>query len=77
MSHLQMMDSWTEMPEVGTNNIISKAEHNKAQCKMHNLIFSISEVHRNFRNELFDSVQVQRNSTIVEPHFYTKLKCNL
>ena len=72
--------------EVGTNNIIPKAQRNKAQqsfqtvkaqCKMHNLIFLISEAQRNFHNELFDSVEVQRNSTIAERHFRTTLKRNL
>ena len=41
------------------------------------LIFLISEVQRNFRNELFDSVEAQRNSAIAERHFRTKLKRNL
>ena len=54
------------MTEVGTNNIISKAQRNKAhrsfqpakaQRKMRNLIFLLSEAQRNFRNELFDSVE--------------------
>ena len=72
--------------EVGTNNIISKAQRNKAQRsfqpakaqrKMRNLIFLLSEVQRNFRNELFDSVEAQRNSAIAERYFRTKLKRNL
>ena len=71
---------------MGTNNIISKAQRNKAQRsfqpvkaqrKMRNLIFLISESRRNFRNELFDSVEVQRSSAIAEQHFCTKLKRNL
>ena len=71
---------------MGTNNIISKAQCNKAQGsfqpekaqrKMRNLIFFLSEAQRNFRNELFDSVEAQRNSTIAERHFRAKLKCNL
>ena len=71
---------------MGTNNIISKAQRNKAQRsfqpvkaqrKMRNLIFLISEAQRNFRNELFDSVEAQRNSAIAEQHFRTKLKRNL
>ena len=41
---------------------------------MHNLIFLISEAQRNFRNELFDSVEEQRNSAIAERYFRTKLK---
>ena len=58
------------LPEVGTNNIKPKAQRNnaqrsfqqvKSQGKMRNLIFLISEVQRNFRNELFDSVAAQRN----------------
>ena len=44
---------------------------------MRNLVFLISEVQPNFRNELFDSVEVQRNSAIAERHFRTKLKRNL
>ena len=73
-------------PEVGTNNIISKAQRNKAQRsfqpakaqrKMRNLIFLLSEAQRNFRNELFDSVEAQRNFAIAERYFRAKLKCNL
>ena len=72
--------------EVGTNNIISKAQRNKAQRsfqpvkaqrKMRNLILLLSEAQRNFRNELFDSVEAQRNSAIAERYFRTKLKRNL
>ena len=44
---------------------------------MRNLFFLISEAHRNFRDKLFDSVEAQRNSTIAERHFRTKLKRNL
>ena len=44
---------------------------------MPNLIFLLSEAQRNFRNELFDSVEAQRNSTIAGRHFRTKLKRNL
>ena len=74
------------IPEVGTNNIISKAQRNKAQRsfqpakaqrKMRNLIFLLFEAQRNFRNELFDSVDAQRNSAIAERYFRTKLKRNL
>ena len=43
---------------------------------MPKLIFLISEAQRNFRNELFDPVEAQRNSAIAERHFYT-LKHNL
>ena len=71
---------------MGTNNIISKAQRNraqrsfqpvKAQRKLRNLFFLISEAQRNFRNELFDSVDAQRNSAIAERHFRAKLKRNL
>ena len=74
------------LAEVGTNNIISKTQRNKAQLsfqpvkaqrKLRNLFFLISEAQRNFRNELFDSVDAQRNSAIAERHFRTKLKRNL
>ena len=44
---------------------------------MRNWIFSISEAQRNFRNELFDSVEAQRNSAIAERHFRIKLTRNL
>ena len=44
---------------------------------MCNLIFLLSEAQRNFRNDLFDSVEAQRNSTIGERYFRTKLKRNL
>ena len=71
---------------MGTNNIISKAQRNKAQRffqpvkeqrKMRNLIFLLSEAQHNFCNELFDSVEAQRNSAIAERHFRAKLKRNL
>ena len=70
-----------KFPEVGTNNIISKAQRNKAHrsfqpVKVH-LIFLLSEVQHNFRKERFDSVEAQRNSAIAERYFLTKLKCNL
>ena len=44
---------------------------------MRNLIFLIAEAQRNFCNELFDSVEAQRNSAVAERHFLTKLKRNL
>ena len=71
---------------MGINNIISKAQRNKAQRsfqtvkaqrKMRNLIFLIFEAQRNFRNELYDSVEVQHNCAITERHLCTKLKRNL
>ena len=66
---------------MGTNNIISKAQRSfqpaKAQHKMRNLIVLLSAAQRNFRNELFDSVEAQRNSAIAERYFCTKLKRNL
>ena len=71
---------------MGTNNIVSKAQRNKAQRsfqsvkaqrKMRILIFLVSEALRNFHNELFDSVEAQRNSAIAERYFRTKLKRNL
>ena len=36
---------------------------------MRSFIFLISEAKHNFRNELFESVKVQRNSAIVERIF--------
>ena len=44
---------------------------------MRNLVFLISEVQRNFRNELFDLVEAQCNSAVAERRFRTKLKRNL
>ena len=44
---------------------------------MRNLIFIISEAQLNFHNDLFDSVEAQRNSAIVERQFFTKWKRNL
>ena len=44
---------------------------------MCNLIFLLSEAQRNFRNELFDSVEAQRSSAIAERQFRAKLKRNL
>ena len=72
--------------EVGTKNIISKAQRNKAQRsfqavkaqrKMRYIIFLTFEAHRNLRNELFDSAEAQRNSAIAERHFRITLKRNL
>ena len=44
---------------------------------MRNLIFLLSEAQRNFRNELFYSVEAQRNSVIAERRCRTNLKRNL
>ena len=72
--------------EVGTNNIISKAQRNKApqsfqpvkaQLKMRFSTFLISKVQPNFRNKIFDLAKRQRNSAIVEWNFCTKSKRNL
>ena len=71
--------------EMGTNNIISIAQRKpqlcfqpvKAQRRMRNWIFKISDMQCNFCYVLFDSVEVQRNSTIAERHFRTKLKRNI
>ena len=71
---------------MGTNNIEPKALRNKAQRsfqpvkvqrKIRNLNFWISEAQHNFRSELFNSVAAQRNSTIAQWNFFTKLKRNL
>ena len=40
-------------------------------------MFQISEAQRNFCNELFDSVEAQRNFAIAERYFYAKSKRNL
>ena len=40
-------------------------------------MFSIFEAQRNFRNQVFDSVEAQRNFAIAERHFRSKLKRNL
>ena len=75
-----------DFSEVGTNNIILKTQRSKAQRsfqpvkaqrKLCKLIFLISKAQRNFRNELFDSVEAQHNSAIAERNFRTKLKRNL
>ena len=44
---------------------------------MRKLIFLLSKAQRNFRNELFHSVEAQRDSAIAERHFRIKLKRNL
>ena len=44
---------------------------------MRNFNFQIFETQCNFGNELFDSVEAQRNSAIAEQHFYPSLKHNL
>ena len=71
---------------MGTSNIILNAQRNKAQPsfqpvkaqrKMRNLIFLISEAHCNVRNKLFDSVETQPNAANAERHFRSKLKRNL
>ena len=49
----------------------------KAQRKMRNLIFLISEAQRYFHNKLFDSVKALRNSAIAKRHFRTRFKRNL
>ena len=68
-----MYFTWlTQSAEVGTNNIISKAQRNKVRRS-----FQPVKAQRNFCNELFDSVEVQRNSAIAKRYFRTKLKCNL
>ena len=66
-----MSGSFNERTEVGTDNVILKAQRYKAQRsfqsvikalrKMRNLIFLVSEAHCNFRNEFFVSVEAQRN----------------
>ena len=44
---------------------------------MRNLGFLFSEAQRNFRCELFDSVEAQCDSAFAEWHFRPKLKGNL
>ena len=55
---------------MGTNNIIPKAQRNKAlrsfqpvkvQRNFHNELFHAIEAQRNFRNELFHAIEAQRN----------------
>ena len=71
---------------MGSNDIISKAQRNKVQRsfqyvktqrKVRNLIFLPSQEKCNFRNELFDSVEAQRNFAIAERDLCTELKHNL
>ena len=81
-----LLRKYCKSTEVGTNNIIPKAQLSKAQRsfqpvkaqrKIRSFIFLTSEAQRNFRNELFRSVEAQRNSAIAEQRFRTKLKRNL
>ena len=44
---------------------------------MRNLIFLIYDAQRNFGNEIFDSIEEQRNSVIAVRRFCTKLTSNL
>ena len=71
---------------MGKNNIIPKAQRNKAQRsfqpvkaqrKMRNFIFLTSEAQRNYRNEIFLAIEAQCNCAIAEQRFRTKLKRNL
>ena len=55
------------------NNLFN--QQNAAQNVQFN--FLISEAQRNFRNELFNSVEAQRNSAIAERHFRVKSRRNL
>ena len=68
------------LAELGTNNIISKAQRSfqpvKALRKISNLIFLIFEAQRNLRNELFDSVEAQRNCGAAFSH-QVKAQLNL
>ena len=71
--------------EVGTNNNNATQQSatifSTSKCAVQNaqltVIFLFSEAQRNFRNELFDSVEAQRSSAIAERYFRTKLKRNL
>ena len=49
----------------------------KSAAQNAQLIFLISETQHYFRNELFDLVEAQRNSAVVQRHFRTKFKYNL
>ena len=75
--HIYRVMTWClmQLSEVGTINILPKAQRSfqpvKAQRKMRNLIFLISETQRSFRKKLLDSAE------IAEWHFCTKLKRNL
>ena len=57
---------------MGTNNIIPKAQCNKAQRS-----FQPEKAQRKFCNKLFHAIEAQRNSAIAEQRFRTKLKRNL
>ena len=50
---------------------------NKSAAQNEQFNFLISEEQRNFRNELFHSVEAQRNFATAEWHFCIKLKRNL
>ena len=66
------MISGCSLSEVGTNNIISKAQRNKAQRS-----FQAAKAQRKMRNIIFLLSEAQRNSAIAERYFRTKLKRNL
>ena len=60
---------------MGTNNIMPKAQRNKAQRsfqpvkaqrKMRKFIFLTSEAQRNFRNELFCAIEAQHSSAMFQ-----------
>ena len=57
---------------MGKNNIIFKAQRNKAQRS-----FQTEKAQRKMRNFIFLISEAQRNSPIAERHFRTKLKRNL
>ena len=44
---------------------------------MRNSMFLFYEAQRNFRKELLNSVEAQRNSAFAEQNFFTKSKRNL
>ena len=61
-----------KLAEVGTSNIILKAQRNKAQRS-----FQPVKAQRIRRNLIFLISEAQRNSAIAERNFRTKLKRNL
>ena len=73
------MQRWAQIITYQKRNATKRNDilTSKSAAQNAQFIFLISEAHRNFCNELFDSVEAQRNSAIAERHFRTKLKRKL
>ena len=69
ISTLPILQRWAQ---ITLHQKRSATKRNKAQRS-----FQPVKAQRNFRNELFDSVEAQGNSAIAKRHFRTKLEWNL